>query len=56
MAIRLWPKTGCKTCSPNNLIGNHSLGEEDDGFFSYQRGQLVGNETVPEAFPFGVKT
>ena len=27
------PRTcGCKTCSPNYLRGNHSLGEEDCGF------------------------
>ena len=32
VTIRLWPKAGCKTCSPKNLIGNHSLGEEDYGF------------------------
>ena len=53
MAIRSWPKTGCKTCSPNNLIGNHSLGEEDCGFVGYQRGHLVGNGTISKASLFG---
>ena len=53
MAIRLWPKTSCKTCSPNNLIGNHSLGEEDYGFVGYQRGHLAGNETISMASLFG---